>query len=203
MTVFAPGQIFPSNSGSYIWGGGTSYKVRKYFAIADWYNQTSFVNFNIIRYAEVLLNYAEAKFELNGSISYVDLNLTINALRNRATNNNATTLPLLTNAFATANGLDIRTEIRRERTVELALEGLYYWDLLRWKTAETELKKALLGPKYFSYFNAPNLLLSPDGFIILEDASKRAFNPQRDYLWPLPTVEIALNSDNLVQNPNW
>ncbi len=201
-TIFATGTPFPSISGTYIWTGSTSYRIRKYFVFSDWAQQTSFVNFNVIRYAEVLLNNIEAKFELNGAVTDNDLNATINALRNRASNNNPSKLPLLSNAFVTANGMDMRTELRRERRIELAFEGHHYWDLLRWKTAETALPKTMLGPKYFSQFNSPTLPLTPDGFILLEDMSKRSFNPDRDYLWPLPTVELALNT-NLAQNPNW
>ena len=44
-------------------------------------------------------------------------------------------MPKLTNAFVNSNGLNMRTEIRRERKVELAFEGHGYWDLIRWKTA--------------------------------------------------------------------
>lgn len=108
-----------------------------------------FLDFIAIRYGEVLLNYAEAVYELNGSISDADLDKSINLLRKRATNNDPSKLPLLTNAFVNANGLNMRDEIRRERSIELAYEGFRYWDLLRWKTAEIELPKPILGRKYF------------------------------------------------------
>lgn len=113
-------------------------------------------------------------------------------------------MPALTNSFVSANGLDMRTEIRRERKVELAFEGFEYWDLLRWKTAEIELPKAILGPKYFQAEMplVTNPVLDANGNIILEAASKRGFNVQRGYLWPIPTNEIALNP-NLTQNPGW
>ncbi len=204
MSVRSAGELYPQVGGLINYRAGIAYRIKKYFIVSDWNGQTSFVNFNIIRYAEVLLNYAEAKFELNGSISDGDLNLTINALRNRATGNNVTNLPLLTNAFVASNGLDMRTEIRRERTVELAFEGLNYWDLLRWKTAETVLPNAVLGRKYFAAENTGGTTpkLTPDGYVILEAASFRTFNPARDYLWPLPTKELALNG-KLTQNPNW
>jgi hypothetical protein len=114
-------------------------------------------------------------------------------------------LPLLTNSFVASNGLDMRTEIRRERRIELAFEGFHYWDILRWKSAETALPAAMLGQKYFSGEMNPasGVQFTPGGFAILEDVSKRAFNPQRDYLWPIPTQEIALSAVNLTQNPNW
>ncbi|TDW96858.1 RagB/SusD family nutrient uptake outer membrane protein [Dinghuibacter silviterrae] len=205
MTLLSSANIWPQLQGIIPYIPGLLYKVRKYFIVQDWTNQTSFVNFLAIRYAEVLLNYAEATYELNGNISDADLNLTVNALRARATNNNPSVLPSLTNAFATANSLNLLTEIRRERTVELAFEGFHYWDELRWKTAETELPLAVEGPQYFGppyQASVNNPILDANHFVILESAGKRSFNPARDYLWPLPTQQLALNP-NLVQNPNW
>jgi starch-binding outer membrane protein, SusD/RagB family len=204
MTIWNKTLYYPSLGGINLYNPGIKFNIRKYFSVSDWTNQTSFLNFNVLRYAEVLLNYAEAQFELNGSISDADLNLTINALRNRASNNNPSRLPLLTNAFVTTNGLNMETEIRRERSVELAFEGFHYWDELRWKTAETELPQSVLGPKYFpaEMIGVAKPVLDPNGFVVLESSSSRVFNPTRDYLWPLPTKELALNS-NLTQNPNW
>lgn len=72
---------------------------------------------HIIRYAEVLLIYAEAVFERNGSISDSDLDKTVNIIRERVQ------MPALTNAFVSENGLDMKQELRRERIVELAMEG--------------------------------------------------------------------------------
>jgi len=203
MSVYNSTMITPSTGGLIQYTAGINYRYRKYWIVSDWTANVSYVSFNILRYAEVLLNYAEAKFELNNAISDADLDLTINAIRNRATGNDVSKLPLLTNAFVNANGLNMETEIRRERTIELAFEGQAYWDLLRWKTAETALPKTILGRKYFAAEDpsgsTPNLL---NGYVVLEDASFRTFNASRDYLWGLPTKELALNS-NLAQNPNW
>lgn len=205
MTIFNKTETSMSIAGVIPYKPAQVYNVRKYFTPLDWTASRSFVNFNIIRYAEVLLNNIEAKFELNGAVTDADLNGTINLIRNRATANNPSRLPLLTNAFITSSGLDMRTEIRRERRIELAFEGFHYWDILRWKTAEVVLPAALLGQKYFSAEMNPasGVQFTPDGFAILENASKRSFNPLRDYLWPLPTQEIALSPANLTQNPNW
>lgn len=203
MSVYNNTLITPSTGGLIPYTAGINYRYRKYWIVSDWTANVSFVSFNVLRYAEVLLNYAEAKFELNGAISDADLDLSINALRNRATGNDVSKLPLLTNAFVSAHGLNMETEIRRERTIELAFEGQAYWDMLRWKTAEAALPKTILGRKYFADENpsgtTPNLF---NGYVVLEDASFRTFNPARDYLWGLPTKELALSS-NLAQNPNW
>lgn len=177
----------------------TGYKTRKYFIIEDFINKKSFIDNIVIRYAEMLLDYAEAKYELDGSISDDDLNKSINLIRARVK------MPALTNAFVTANGLDMREEIRRERRIELAFEGEHrYWDIIRWKTAETELPKAVRGSMYFpkEQTGITNPNLDANGFVIVEAASKRRFNPERDYLWPLPVADLGLDL-NLTQNPNW
>lgn len=156
----------------------------------------------LIRYAEVLLIFAEAKYELNGSISDADLNLTINALRTRVG-----FAPKLTNAFVTANNLSMREEIRRERTIELAMEGFRYDDLIRWKTAETVLPQTLLGAKFIAAewvgTNQNSLNLNTDKVLVVEPAANRNFRPERDYLYPVPLNEISLSRNNVVQNPNW
>lgn len=178
----------------------TGYKVAKWFNAVSFNDKMSYTDFALIRYAEVLLNYAEAKYELNESISDDDLNNTINKIRNRSGLN---PLAPLSNAFVSTNGLNMREEIRRERTVELAFEGFRYWDLLRWKKAETELPKVVLGTKYFpTEASVSNPSLDANGYVITQAASKRAFRTDRDYLWPLPTKEFGLNP-NLDPNPNW
>ncbi|MCC8425006.1 RagB/SusD family nutrient uptake outer membrane protein [Mucilaginibacter sp. UR6-11] len=162
---------------------------------------------HLIRYAEVLLNYAEALYEKNGAVSDNDLDLSINKLRDRVG------MPHLTNAFVTANNLNLQTEIRRERTVELALEGFRYDDLRRWKTAETELPQDIKGIKITGTdwatrtpYNDPSYAAKVDanGFLIAERSRK--FDPAKDYLQPLPTKEVAFyqaNGHKLEQNPGW
>ena len=99
-------------------------------------------DFKEFRFGEVLLILAESLYEKNGSITDADLDRTINVLRSRVN------MPALTNTFVTANGLDMLTEIRRERSVELAFEEFRRDDLRRWKTAETELPLAIKGVKF-------------------------------------------------------
>lgn len=198
MTFTKEGDMIGSITGDIPYTPRFQYNIKKYNVVSEFTQSTSFLNYMIIRYAEVLLNYAEATYELNNSISDQDLNKSINLIRARVN------MPPLTNEFVQANGLNMETEIRRERTIELSFEGFHYWDLLRWKTAETVLPQALLGSKYFpaDMPNAPAAQFNSDGFSIWEPASKRSFNPQRDYLWPLPTRELGLNK-NLTQNPGW
>lgn len=179
----------------------TGYFINKYYDVnVAVKNLIGTLDLMVIRYPEVLLNYAEASYELNDAISDADLDLSINVLRDRVG------MPHLTNAFVGANGLNMQMEIRRERRVELAMEGFRYDDLLRWKTAETELPKDILGVRLFKAeypgVNPSSVNLTADSIVIAEPASKRTFDPSKQYLWPLPVSQLALNP-NLQQNPNW
>ena len=170
-------------------------------------------DWNVIRYAEVLLIYAEAQFERNSSISDADLDLSINVLRDRVS------MPHLTNSLVAGNGLDMETEIRRERTVELAFEGFRWDDLRRWKTAETVLPKSILsvkvtgtqwadkvitldGSTYNSIFYNSSPSQLENGYKLLQPAGQRFFDPNKNYLLPIPTKQVSLNS-KLQQNPGW
>lgn len=97
----------------------------------------------ILRYAEVLLNYAEAKSEL-GTFTAGDWDLTIKLLRERAGITNVS-MPVVADNYLKTNyfpGISDANllEIRRERAIELSMEGFRYDDLIRWKTAELLLK---------------------------------------------------------------
>ena len=183
-------------------GARSAFATKKGFSLVDQVLNGATVDRILMRYAEVLLTYAEAKYELNGSISDADLNLTVNALRTRVG-----FAPRLTHAFVTANNLSMREEIRRERTVELALEGFRYDDLIRWMMAEILLPQELLGAKFIASewvgTNANTLNLNANQVLIVETASNRTFKPNRDYLYPVPINEITLSGGKVVQNPNW
>ena len=158
------------------------------------------MSFPVIRDAEVLLNFAESIFELNGQISDSDLNKSLNLVRRRVNPN----MPALTNAFVTANGLSMRDEIRRERTVELVFEGFRVDDLKRWATAQTEMPQDLLGIQYRGTWyetNWPSQArpLNAQGCIIMYSGRTWA---EKNYLYPLPSDQLQLNP-NLKQNPGW
>lgn len=95
----------------------------------------------IFRYAEVLLNYAEAKAEL-GTLTDADWAATVGALRRRAgITGGLTSLPTRVDPYLQATyfpGISdpVILEVRRERGIELVLEGLRFHDLLRWKRGE-------------------------------------------------------------------
>ncbi len=192
---------------------GNSYKIKKGFMLSEWETSNKeTVDKMVIRYAEVLISYAEALYEYNGSITDEQLDQTVNALRNRVH------MPaLLTNAFVAANGLDMLEEIRRERTIEFIDENKRYDDIIRWKTAEKVLQTDLLGLKYIESettkergeFGENRLTKAGDDIYdevdvyIMEFAADRRFNPERDYLYPIPIYEISHSGGNVEQNPNW
>ena len=117
------------------------YQLRKYY-IAVEYDGFSEVDLPVFRYAEVLLNHAEAKAEL-GTLTQDDLDKTVNAIRKRAGvagNLSISAQPETwikgcypTLAALNPSNLGVILEIRRERTVELVMEGHRYYDIMRWK----------------------------------------------------------------------
>lgn len=165
--------------------------------VQDYYES---MDFPIIRYAEVLLNYAEAVYELNGTISDADLDKSLNLVRLRVNPD----MPKLSNSLVSANGLSMREEIRRERTIELIMEGYRIDDLKRWATAEKEMPQDQLGVKvrgtwFETNWAAQTRQLNNDGCIILY--SDRTWS-DRNYLYPLPSDQLQLNPE-LKQNPGW
>lgn len=137
-------------------------------------------------------------------ISDADLDKSLNLVRLRV--NASIGMPKLDNAFVTANGLDMREEIRRERAVELQGEGFRMDDLKRWYIAVEVLTKPLLGIRYTGTEYAtkyPNLNkpLNSDGDVIADPVTQRKFS-EKNYLIPLPVSELQLNP-NLKQNPGW
>ena len=160
----------------------TGYYVSKYFD-PEARNQTnSGLNLILIRYAEVLLNYAEAKIEL-GTFTEADWNATIRPIRERAG---------LTGQALEFPGSDqekLRELVRNERRVELAFEaGHRFFDIRRWRIADEVLNGWTYGMRL------------EDGEYV--QVSFRTFDPDKHYLWPIPLSERDING-NLTQNPNW
>ena len=164
----------------------------------------------VFRYAEALLNYAEAKAEL-GEITQEDVDKTINVIRQRVgvaglQLNNITNDPNW--QFPTLS--PIINEVRRERRVEFACEGYRLDDLMRWRAHELIVNKRLKG-YYYNASDFPEIVvgegvyLDENGYVDPYQVSLPngfQFNPNRDYLSPLPTTELVLNG-KLEQNPGW
>ncbi len=162
----------------------TGYYLRKNYDPTSEIGMKSGLNLILIRYADVLLMYAEAMNEL-GKMDEAVWNKTIRPLRERAGFTDAPSLIYPTEG-------NMQTIIRRERRVELAMEGLRIFDIRRWKTAENVLN----GYPHGAQFGEASI---DNGYIRLE---KRTFNPERDYLWAVPLSQKDLNP-NLGQNPGY
>lgn len=165
----------------------TGYYMRKYYDPTALASMTSGLNLILIRYADVLLMYAEAKNELN-QMDEAIWNKTIKALRARAGFTDPEALVFTAGATKT----QLQDIIRRERRCELASEGLRIHDIRRWKTAELVLNTYPHGAKY----GDPS---TDNGYIRLD---KRNFNKDRDYLWAVPQSEKDINP-NLGQNSGY
>ena len=138
----------------------------------------------MIRYADVLLMHAEAKHEL-GQFDATVWDQTIRKIRERA---GFTTSSALN--YPTGLSSDQITQlIRNERRIELALEGLRYYDIIRWKEGKTYLDGTIYGAKF------------ADGNSAYIRLDTRRFDENRDYLWSLPQSQMDLNKNLLPNNP--
>jgi hypothetical protein len=144
-------------------------------------NQQNSANFIIFRYAEILLSYAEAQNEAVGPDASVYQ--AVNQVRSRSE------LPGLPAGLTQDQ---MRTALRRERRVELAFEEKRWYDLMRWKIAETNLNGSL------------HAMLIENGVYKILPAAEgtRIFYPLKNYLYPIPQSVIDKNK-TLVQNPNY
>lgn len=162
----------------------TGYFWRKYYDPNAAAGLVSGLNQIIIRYAEILLTYAEAKNSL-GQMDALVWDATIKPLRQRAGFTNPTALNYPGNA-------DMTNIIRNERRAEFAMEGLRVDDIRRWKIAEFLLNGFAHGAR----FGNPAI---DRGYLRIQ---QRQFDPSKSYLWPIPESEMSLNP-NLKQNPGY
>lgn len=178
-TINYPGAIFKGKTVTSTTYPRTGYGQKKYCTYKD--NEVpvrikavgeSDLNYILLRYADVLLMYAEAQNEAVGPDQSVYDALKLIRLR--------ANMPEFTPGLTKEQ---MRQEIRHERRIELAGEGMYYFDIRRWRTAEVVMNADIynyLGVKF----------------------GTRKFNKDRDYLWPIPTVALQTNS-TLIQNPGY
>jgi hypothetical protein len=166
--------------------GGTGFGVLKYLdeSHSNMGNRaTSGTDYIVFRYAEILLNYAEAAYELGDS---GDALWAINVIRNRAG-----IAPLVT--------VD-RDQIRHERKVELAFEGHRYWDVRRWRIATTTLSINNSGIRYILDYQTNKYELQ-----VINDVDGTVAGPEfYPYNYYLPiTVARTGQNPNLVENPGY
>lgn len=187
------GKIYDSRPGSgtadavdFSWfTTNTGFNVKKYINKEDLADPANGgINIILLRYADVLLMYAEAKIEANE----IDQSVleAINNVRERPDVN----MPAIAGISSQS---ELRNIVRHERLVELAFEGQRYFDIRRWKIAEDVMPGKVYGMTY-----------SDNGTLktIEVPAYERTFNKNRDYLWPIPQKEREINPQ-LKQNPNW
>ena len=162
----------------------TGYTAMKYVDPEDEASPTnSGINFIKMRYADVLLMYAEAKIEL-GELDQ-SVNDVIQEIRDRVN----LPFPQDVTTMSQQEAIDF---IRNERTIELAWEGLRLADIRRWGIAENVLNG-----------NVHGIDIADGGsFSKLPGQHTRSFEAPRDYLWPIPSGERDLNP-NLSQNPGY
>ncbi|WP_345949666.1 RagB/SusD family nutrient uptake outer membrane protein [Mucilaginibacter sp. PAMB04274] len=179
----------------------------------------------VIRLGEVLINYAEACAEL-GTLTQTDLDNSVNKLRKRANINMPNLqvvggLPAVNNVVYNDPKRDPSVpamiwEIRRERRVELMMEGFRNSDLRRWKKYEyldTQANPDINLGAWINKADYPGTTVTiqnnaTQGYIIPAPRAEtqRIFNDPRVYLSPLPIDQIKLYKDqgvDLKQNPGW
>ncbi|MET6996445.1 RagB/SusD family nutrient uptake outer membrane protein [Chitinophaga defluvii] len=162
-------------------GSATGFWMRKYLDPQDkGATESSTLDFMIIRYAEILLTYIEAKVESNdwqdpAVIQY------LNDIRNRAGMPNV-------NVAVYNTQEKLRQLYQRERRVELALEGARLFDIRRWKIGALVMRGSVEGATNPATGKA----------VVVQT---RKFNEQRDYLWPIPQNEIK--TSQIIQNEGY
>lgn len=173
----------------------------------------------IMRYADVLLMYAEAKIELDDiDQSVLDA---MNRVRARAYGvdyQDDSAYPAIT----TTSQSELRSILRMERRMEFAMEGRRYMDIIRWKIAEdvlnndnygmldvAELRTEIIEPGLWFFPMTPDIdengtpnLLPMYESGLSKRLAIRSFDAPKQYLWPIPTKEILIN-ENLEQNPGY
>ena len=223
----------------------TGYQPTKYLGATDGdAGNKSYTDLIIFRSAEVYLNFAEAKAEL-GTLTQSDLDNSIKRLRDRVgmpkldmEAANADPDPYLISAkggytHVTGPNTGVILEIRRERSIELLMEGHRYYDMVRWREGKS-FEEPLYG-MYFSGLGEHDLdgdgkadvclytgsypdtealaVLKVGTDVYLSEGTKGnlypgrnvrcVWNEERDYLYPIPTEERSLTGGILTQNPGW
>ena len=189
MQIYAGGTDSPSNPNS----SPTGFYLKKFLnpdlnLVND---ATEIHSWILFRYAEILLNYAEAMNEIYGPDGKGSFGLSAREAVNMIRSREGVEMP----PVAATDKDSMRDAIKRERRVELAFEEHRFWDLLRWKDAETALNTTILG--------VDNI---PDGSSYVwreKTVSTRKFDASKMYLYPIPQTEIVRTGNQITQNPNW
>lgn len=214
----ADGRIYPRLLG--MPGGGfqttTGYHIIKHYNADDLIGKAFDAGESpaiTLRFAEALLTYAEAQAEL-GVITQADLDLSINKLRDRVKMPHMKLGGIPVDPRYVKDGVSpLIAEIRRERRIEMFMEGLRYNDLKRWKQGK-KLEIPTMGMRWSAdaraRFAGSAMRTSIDPVSGKEyidvykgtDFATPVFNEARHYLWPIPLNTLAQNPA-IKQNPGW
>jgi len=188
MQIYSGGKDDPQNANA----SRTGYYLKK-FLLDNLYltqNETRNHSWIIFRYAEILLNYAEAMNEAYGPDFDNGYGMTARDAINSVRSRQGVNMPPVN-----ASGKDeMREKIKHERQIELAFEEHRFYDLLRWKNGEV-LNQPLKGIR---------IQKSGDAFTYSEFiVENRIFVIPKMYLYPIPQTEINKSKGILIQNPGW
>ena len=186
----------------------------------DWLDLQTDPDNIVMRYADVLLMYAEAKIELNEiDQSVLDAMNMVRARAYKVDYTETTFYPAIT----TTDQEELRKILRIERRMEFAFEGTRYHDLIRWRLAEkalnnhpifgildpADLKDKLVSKGLWFFPETPEIDEDglPDFSAMYEQGlikllAERTFDVSKQYLWPIPSTEIEINT-NMKQNPGY
>ncbi len=189
LETYRGGANNPTSSAEYT---KTSYYMRKF--MGNFVSATEYSNnyhlWVIFRYAEILLNYAEAENEYLSAPSQ-DVYNSIILLRKRA--GIAAGTDKLYGLKANMTKEEMRAVIQNERRIEMAFEQQRFWDIRRWRIAENVFSTPLKGM---------SIVKTLSGLTYTEvDVLSANFDEKR-YLFPIPYSEVIKNR-NMVQNPKW
>lgn len=168
-------------------GSPTGFYTRKYFDTDHGLNLEMWTNIIMMRYADVLLMYAEAKAYLR-EMNETVWNETIRPIRERA--------GIIGKGLEFPTSGDYTQIVRDERRVELALEGLRYFDLIRWINYRDAKSQGVIDLLNGPVYGAKEL---GNG----RQIDEYSFNPDRDVLWSLPLSETQLVPSLLPNNSGY
>ncbi len=201
-----------AKSGNYVW--------RLYNVWDSSLENKADADMPIFKIDEVLLNYAEAKYE-KGEFDNNVADMTINKLRRQFAKIADMDVDAINSSFDPNRDPDVDPvlwEIRRERMVELMGEGFGFYDVRRWKKAEWFVNKVAYGQwatkeqigESGTFIDLNTGLATTDkeqkeGYIYMYNDPVKAGKGWLDkyYLYQIPTNEIALNPNLLPNNPGW
>lgn len=186
MEIFTGGQDDPAKE----FASRTGYYLRKFLndnldlqndqkVVRDWIRY---------RYAEIVLNYAEAMNEAWGPTHDHGYGINATEALNMIRTRPAVNLP----ALSGLNQSELRNAIKHERRVELAFEDHRYWDLRRWKDAESVLNQPITGVVIGSDGVTPSVV----------NVANRVFESKM-YFYPIPEDAIIRSNKVLIQNQGW